>query len=89
METVHATFGTTDLGLAVFLAFNGCEEGSPAWHKTEGRDGRPQLEFRFANVKGELLSRFRNDEGGFQRYNGLRRHFLRIVHTELKENGNG
>jgi len=84
MNTVHATFGTTDLGLAVFLAFNGCEEGDPAWNKVEGRDGRLQLEFRFVKVEGELLAKFRKDEGGFQRYNGLRRHYLRIVHSEIE-----
>ena len=83
MNTVHATFGTTDLGLAVFLAFKGCEEGSPAWRKVEGRNGSPQMEFRFVNVTGELLTQFRQDVGGFQKYNGLRRHFLRIVHSEI------
>ena len=83
MGTVHATFGTTDLGLAVFLAYHGCGEGSPAWKQVDGRNGEPQTEFQFVKVTGELLAKFRKDEGGFQHYNGIRRHFLRIIHTEM------
>ena len=78
--TVHETFGTTDLGLAVFLAFNGCEEGSPAWEVVEDQ-GRAKVEFRFINVGSDIIARYRRDEGGFQRYNGLRKHYLRIAHS--------
>ena len=81
------TFITSDLGLAVFLAFKGCEEAVPPWQVAEGRT-RKQLEFRFINVDSELLTAFRRDDGGFQRYNSLRRHYLRIVHTELGRNEN-
>jgi len=75
-------FTTTDLGLAVFLAWKGAQEGVPPWKIIQGRD-RLLIEFRFVNINSDLISEFRADLSGIQRYNGLRRHYLRIVHTEI------
>jgi len=76
------TFGTTDLGLAVFLYWSGCKEADPPFDTVYGRK-KMDLEFRFRDVDTDLIQSYRRDEHGFQRYNAIRRTFLQIVHTEI------
>ena len=87
MATI-ATFKTSDLALAVYLSWKGCEEAIPPWQQSTGAQGKPCLEFAFKDVPSELISEFRKDAEGFQRYNSIRRHFLRIAKTELGGNEN-
>lgn len=82
-------FRTSDLGLAVFLAWKGCPEAMPPWQIVSTPKGRKCIEFGFTGVTRELVAEFRRDDEGIQRYNGLRRHFLRIVHTEIGGDENG
>ena len=79
----HELFKTSDLDLAVYLAWRGCQESIPPWSVVMRAGGKKVLEFVFKEVQNEYLSEYRRDDVGIQRYNGLRRHFLRIVHTEI------
>ena len=81
-------FSTSDLGLAVFLAWKGTEEALPPWEKVVGRDRKTRIKFRFLHVKPELIMSYKRDTDGFQRYNGLRRLYLRIIKSETGENEN-
>ena len=80
-------FETSDLELAIYLAWKGAKEALPPWRRDVGRKNKkpvPILTFRFEDVDPETVAEYRADHEGIQKYNGLRRHFLRIIHTELE-----
>lgn len=76
-------FTTTDMGLAVFLAWKGCEEAVPPWEVQTGRHGQPEMKFRFQSVDPAILQSYRKDEDGIQKYNTLRQLYLKIIHSEM------
>ena len=82
---MHKVFKTTDLSLAVYLAWSGYREAIPPWGKTTRQDGKTAIEFAFQNVAPQTLEDFRNDTDGIRRYNGLRRFFLSVVKSEMGE----
>jgi len=84
----NEVFKTSDLGLAVYLMWKGCEEAIPPWEQTKGPGGKIILEFAFKDVPAPLLAEFRKDDQGIQRYNQIRRLLLRIVKTEAGGNEN-
>lgn len=76
-------FRTSDLGLATFLYWKGCEEAIPPFEKSIGAGGKPILTFMFKPDASALVAAYHADAEGIGRYNGIRRHLLRIVSTEI------
>jgi hypothetical protein len=83
MTEMHKIYKTTDLSLAVYLAWCGCREAVPPWGVVTRPDGKKAMEFAFQNVDSSMISNYRNDVDGFRKYNGLRRFFLSIVKSEM------
>jgi len=77
-----ATYETSDLSLAVYLLWKGQTENIPPW-KRDDSGNKPKVVFRFCNIDSNLINEYRSDVDGIQRYNGLRRTYLRIISTEL------
>ena len=87
----YDVFETSDLELAIFLSWKGCVEAIPPWARKIGKKGKeeiPVLAFRFKDVDPQLVADYRADHEGIRKYNGLRRLYLRIIHTELETHNN-
>ena len=80
---------STDLGLVIYLQWKGATLAAPEpWTKTVDAKGNPVMQFNLDRVNPEDVGRYQQDAEGIQRYNAIRRHMLRIIHTEMK-NRNG
>jgi hypothetical protein len=78
-----SVFKTTDIGLAAYLKFKGCQDADVPFEHSTGSFNNPVLSFCFKDVDTNFVTEYMNDELGMRRYNGARRFLLGVVRREL------